>query len=857
MTCIRTFPCDHALRSASAIGAEAKRRPFALPGVTPRFSRDREVDLRHVVLELDVDFERGRLAGRATQKLRALRPDVTRITLDAVELEVSRVTLDGDDAAFRDDGRKLTVTAPRALSERRDTVLVVEYECAPRRGFYFIRPEADSPDRTVHAWSQGQDEDSRHWWPVHDYPNEKATTEVIATVPADFVAISNGRLVSSRKKAGRRTWHWKQEVPHVPYLVTLAVGPFDKLEQRAGKVPLTTWYLDGRRDEALRCVEDTPRMVKLFGDLLGVPYPFAKYDQIFVQAFIFGGMENTSATTLTDLVLHDERAALDYSAEDLVSHELAHQWWGNLVTCRDWSQAWLNEGFATYFELVWKEHAHGSDEEWVLRVELKDSYLKEDRGSYRRAIVCRSYEEPIELFDAHLYQKGAWVVSMLRHELGDVLFWRSLGIYLTTHREGHVETADLRRAVEKASGRNFERFFEQWVEKAGYPSLKITSSWDAERRELSVEVEQQQEGADTPEAFELVVEFAFLVDGEWREERSQLKQRRQTFLFALESEPDAVVFDPRERILADVSFDRPPRALVEALENAPWVPARACAAEALGKAGSPRAIAALAKALREDAFWGVQAAAAAALGESRTTSAEDALLEATDVAHPKARRAVMAALGAFRTPRAARALRRVVVEGDESYFVEAEAAISLGKTRQAGARALLTRALASKKRSWNDILRCGAIHGLGHLGHEERDTAIPILLAWTEPRRFVRCRVAAIDALARVGEGKEGVRERLETLLEDAEFRVVLAAAEGLAKLGSRKSRAALARVAEMSLDGRIKRTARESMLALGEDEPPALAPLRSDLEALSAEGRKLKEKVQQLELRLESLEPR
>src|SRR6185369_10788042 len=158
---------------------------------------------------------------------------------------------------------------------------------------------------------------------------------------------------------------------------------------------------------------------------IGVPYAYPRYSQIAVPDFIFGGMENTSATTLTDLALLDERAAIDHDVEGLVSHELAHQWWGDLVTCREWSEAWLNEGFATYFEYIWREHAKGRDEADVELLADAEGYMNET-GRYQRPVVCRQYEEPIHLFDSHLYEKGGRVLHMLRHELGDELFWRSL-----------------------------------------------------------------------------------------------------------------------------------------------------------------------------------------------------------------------------------------------------------------------------------------------------------------------------------------------------------------------------------------------------------------------------------------------
>ena len=844
------------------------RLPFPLPGAPERLARDRAVDLRHVLLEMTLDFDTRSIDGIATHRLAPLRPGVAAFTLDAVEMDVKRVALGGKPVEFRHDGRKLSIRLPEPLREGREVKLAIEYSCTPRRGFYFIVPDESDPSRVAHGWSQGQDEDSRHWWPVFDQPNEKMTSEMIARVPKGFAAISNGKLVSQKDRGRHSTWHWSQEIPHVPYLVTLVAGPFEKLEQK-GPVPMTTWFLPGREQDARRCVKDTPRMLKAFGDYTGVPYPYAKYDQVFVQDFIFGGMENTSATTLTDLVLHDRRAAIDYTCEDLISHELAHQWWGDLVTCRDWSQAWLNEGFATWFEVVWKEQSKGPDEGWALRAELRDEYFDEDK-EYRRPIVFRAFHDPIELFDAHLYQKGACVLEMLRRELGDELMRRSLKLYLTTHRGGSVETDDLRKAIERATGRNLEKFFGQWVESPGYPELEITASWNEERRQVQVCIEQQQAPAGgTPEAFEIPVELRFLMgegegegegkgkgegDGataQWAEGHARMTQRRQSFAFPLPAEPRAIVFDPDDAILKTVSFDQPIAALEAIATGAPSVGPRAEACASLGKNGSSRAIACLSRVLSSGDFWGVRAAAARALGVARGEAAGEALLARLSDEHPKVRRAVVHALGKFRDARAFHALQDVLENGDESYFVEAEAAISIGKTQRLDALRVLQEALATKAPGWNETVRCGVLHGLGHSPHEQRDEAIAAVIPWTEAGRFVRCRIAAIQALARLGENHPRALERLERLTEDGEFRVILAAAVALAKIGARRSKAALAHLDETALDGRIKRAARQALRRIGEREPALSRAMHADFDALASETKKLRDRLERLESRL------
>ncbi|MCZ6601684.1 MAG: M1 family metallopeptidase, partial [Planctomycetota bacterium] len=319
------------------------RGPFVLPGAVDRYARDRVCDIRHIRLEIELDFENRSLKGVAATRLAPLNDGLTEVMFDAVEMKISSVTLGGEeDLAFENTGQKLIVRFPRPLSEGDEVTVRVEYETTPRRGVYFIAPDEAYPDKPLQAWTQGQDEDARYWFPCYDYPNEKATTEILATVPERFFVLSNGIQVGveHNAKAKKKTHHWKQETPHVTYLVTLVVGEFAEFREDADGVPVISYVPRDREEDGRRSLENTADIMKFFSKRFG-PYPYPSYSQVAVADFIFGGMENTTATTLTDLTLHDARAHQDFSSDDLVAHELAHQWWGDWLTCRDWSHAWL------------------------------------------------------------------------------------------------------------------------------------------------------------------------------------------------------------------------------------------------------------------------------------------------------------------------------------------------------------------------------------------------------------------------------------------------------------------------------------------------------------------------------------
>ena len=397
------------------------REPFAFPGTERRYAPDRAVDIRHTRLEIVLDPEVIAIQGTVTHHFTALADDADRLHLHAGELTIESVRDEaGAELAFRHAGEDLFIELPRALAFDEPGVVTVHYRGTPRRGIYFIHPDAAYPRKAYEAWTQGQDEDSRYWFPCFDHPTEKFSSEILARVPAKYTAVSNGALQGKTPHDdGTVTWHWSQAAEHSAYLVTLCVGEYEEILLGDDPVPMPVYVPPGHRAIAERAFGRTVELVRHFSERFGVDYPYEKYAQVVVQDFIFGGMENTSATTLIDIVLYDDRAALDFDRDDLIAHELAHQWWGDLLTCREWPHAWLNEGFATWSQALWREHAEGPDAEAYERFGWLSTYLAEDAREYRRAIVDRRFEEPIDLFDRHHYEKGGLVLHMLRKERGE------------------------------------------------------------------------------------------------------------------------------------------------------------------------------------------------------------------------------------------------------------------------------------------------------------------------------------------------------------------------------------------------------------------------------------------------------
>ncbi|AKU94515.1 Aminopeptidase [Labilithrix luteola] len=843
---------DHQHAEQAHAGGRAGARPFAFASSPRHFERDRPFAIEHIAIDLTLDFEKKSVRGTASLRLRRVDPEARTVVLDAVAFDVSRVSVDGKVAKYTYDGKLLSVELP--LSFTTGTVEVA-YSATPRKGLYFLEPDEHVPNRPRQVWTQCQEEDGRHFFPCHDKPHVKMTTETRIRVPEGFFVLSNGELHSREKQGDSEVFHWKMNDPHPSYLVTIVAGEFavfgDRVEVGSDKskreVPLTYLVPKGHEEEGRRTFARTPEMVTYFSELLGVPYPWNKYAQVVVSDFIFGGMENTTATTMYEHILLDARAALDVTSDDLIAHELAHQWFGDFVTCRDWSEGWLNEGFATFMEHVWRKKLLGQDEyEYGVRNDLA-SYLGEADGRYKRPVVCQDYDAPLDLFDRHLYEKGGLVLHVLATELGERLFWQGVSNYLHRHARGVVETRDLLRSLEEVSGRSLGRRFEEMLLRPGHPELSVDISWDD--GVLTVAAKQTQSNADgVPQAFEIPIVLS-IGEGEGkdlteRRERIRLSVRTDTFAIPCKERPRFVVVDPEMRILGDVTVKAPLDMLRAQLEHASTARSRWLAADALAKSDDPVTIAALANRLNDESeFWGVRAECADALGRIRARESFEALSAARTIEHPKVRRAVVAALGRFRSPAAVEALKPIALR-DPSYLVEAEAARSLGKTRQHSAFETLLDVI--DRPSWADVIAAGAVEGLSSL---RDDRALPHLYSRTRYGHPSRVRRAAALAVPKISTDRRA-REHLEDLLDDSDPILRIDVVRALTDLGDGRSRPALRARGEIDLDPRVRRRIREALRDLGGDRRPA-EQLKEDLERLRDEHAELKARMSKLEARL------
>jgi aminopeptidase N len=854
------------------------RPAFALPGDVARYAPDRPADVTHVEIQVALDFEQRRVRGDVTTDFTVLFERIQQVTLDAAELEIERITLaEGDTQLdYWTEGENLHIQLDRAYSYGERLGVRVRYATSPRAGLVFVGPTEGDPRLPVQAWTQGETEYHHYWFPCHDFPNDRATTTLSATVPGDFFAQSNGILAETRENAdGTKTYVWRMDVPFPAYLVTLVAGKFAELPDTWREITCNSYVPIGREDDGRRMFVKTPAMLEYYSRRFGVDYPYPKYGQIVAEMFT-GAMENASATTHTYRLLADKRASLDYTPEPVVAHEMVHQWHGDLLAVRDWSHTWLKEGFADYFEATWREHDRGVDE---FRTEMRDYlnlYLEADKRG-RRPIVYNVYRKNgNELFDRHVYEKAAGVLHMLRFVLGEEPFWRAIQLYTRRNAGREVITADLERAVEEATGRSMARFFEQWLYKAGHPEFKVSYAWDDDQRMAKLTVRQTQQVTEQTPLFVTPVEIAFMVpkgegmradDPQAAAElvtfRVTMEGAEQTFYFPLARRPFSVRFDQGGWLVKTLDFERPSELLHYQLWHDPDVLGRIEAAEGLGKLGDAQSVAALEGALLAENFWSARAAIAGALGRQKSVRALEALLRGLDrIEEPKGRRGIVAALGEFRAAeqpelaeRAARTLTELLKRGEPSYYVEAAAAIALGKTRTQGAFETLVSLV--ERPSWNELIRAGVFAGLGELGDAR---AVEVLAEWATSRaKPMDSRVGALVGLRALaatgrieGEAKTRAVEAVCVGLSDPWELAVLAAAGAAQTWGDARAIPALERVVAISPDERQVRVSRVALAVIRRGATPAaeVRQVRTDLDALREEHRQLRARLESLEAR-------
>ena len=736
--------CTALLALAAPVAAQSNAERVA----NDTYTRSHDYDLVHQRIEVrNFDWDSTSLDGRVTTTLVALRPGLDSVILDAGQrLAVTHVG-DAREKTLRSTahGDTLVVYPARPVAFRDTLRFSIDYHARidNGRGLTFIQPEGRE-HRPQQIWSQGEDDNNHFWFPTYDFPNDKMTWELAATVAQQYTVVSNGRLVADRKNPdGTHTVTWRQDRPSATYLVSLIVAPLVRLADTWRGIPVEYYVYRADSSRARRLFGVTPDMIDVYSRLTGVRYPWAKYAQTTVADF-FGGMENVSATTLIDW-LPDERAYLDrpWYQWILIPHELAHQWFGDYVTLENWANMWLNEGFAEFLPgQYWrvKLGAHPEDDYYL------DEYHQYLQIDQRRRMPLAA------LGSNNVYPKGALVLRMLLRYLGPERFWASLHLYLDRHALGNATSDDLRQAVLDATGENLDWFWSQWVYDAGHPRFVVTAAYDTTARKLTLTVKQTQTDSakadstglafETPKVFRMPVTIRVGTATGDVVRRAELAAREQTIeIPELAGAPTMVVFDDGNTILKELTFDQPTPWLATQLKRDPDLWNRQWAIEQLAQRPTDAAaVAALAEAATGADYFRTRAAAVAALAELPPASAAAPLAAALRDTSAQVRRAGVAALGQLGGARVAE-LASATFHNDASYEVRAAALTALVRADSTARDSAIAWGLATP--SYQDVIQEAAYRLIAQTGDT---TAIPRIETLLATDHFAAHVLAALAA---------------------------------------------------------------------------------------------------------------
>lgn len=548
----------------------------------PAVSKD--FRLIHTRLNLIPLWDSAQLKGTAMLRLSPWFYPTDSLILDAKGFEIHSVRLLGknsDSLNFRyEDQLKLRIALNRFFTRHDTLEIEIKYTAKPDeiafigsqaimgdKGLYFINPTGKDPDRPRQFWTQGETEASSCWFPTLDAPNQKSTQEIYLTVPDSFVSLSNGKKISSVKNPdGTRTDYWKQDIPHAPYLFMIAAGKFSVVKDLWNNIPVE-YFTEPEFEKYARMIfGNTPEMLSFFSQKFGFTYPWDKYAQIVVRDFVSGAMENTSAVVHFGGLQHDSISHNDADYEDIISHELAHHWFGDIVTAESWSQIALNESFATYGEYLWQEHKYGKDAaEQHLENDL-NVYLAESRVK-KKSLVRYHYHSQDEVFDSHSYQKGAVVLHYLRKQCGDEAFFAALSHYLKKHQYRSAEIHDLRLSFEEVTGRDYKIFFDQWFLRPGHPVLEVSYEWDEISGETQMNISQSGE-AGRSDPWELELNIGLYEKDNLILHPVKIYTADTVFRFKSDKKPKALVFDHDLIIPGIILENRPAEESYFLLEHA-------------------------------------------------------------------------------------------------------------------------------------------------------------------------------------------------------------------------------------------------------------------------------------------------
>jgi aminopeptidase N len=592
-------------------------------------------DILHTKLEVSFDWTKQYLYGKATITVKPYFYPTSTLQLDARGMEIKEVALIvqeqvtvGPDLLVKDLYKKLeykyekdiiTIQLDKEYKKTEEYTIFIEYISKPNelknvggsdaitsdKGLYFINPEGKEKDKPQQIWTQGETQSNSVWFPTIDRPNERMTQEIYMTVDKKYITLSNGELIFSiENEDNTRTDCWKMDLPHAPYLTMMMVGDFAIVKDKWREKEVN-YYVEKEFEAYAKAIfGNTPEMLEFFSNKLGVEFVWNKYSQVVARDYVSGAMENTTAALFGEFVQRTDRELLDKNYEYVVSHELFHEWFGDLVTCESWSNIPLNESFATYGEYLWEEHKYGLDAADFHSHESRQGYLQEAEGKQVN-LIRYYYDNREDVFDAHSYNKGGQVLHILRKYVGDDAFFASLKLYLETNKFTSVEIHNLRLAFEQVTGEDLNWFFNQWFLSSGHPNLVINQMYDANSKKLKIQIKQTQDIKTTP-LFKLPIAVDIYANGQKQRHKITITKASENFEFDAISKPDLVNVDAEKMVLCTKDEEKSVAEWAFQYRNAPLYLDRYEALQGLVKNANDSVASKVILEALNDKFWSIR-----------------------------------------------------------------------------------------------------------------------------------------------------------------------------------------------------------------------------------------------------------
>lgn len=771
------------------------------------FAPDREFDLINIKLDLSFNFDKKELFGTAVEKINPLRENFKTIHLNAVDMKIKDVVLNNRKLDYNYDGKILTINLDKHYDLKDTLTFSVNYSTVPVKGIYFVSPDSAYPNRTPQIWSQSEMEDARYWYPCHDYPDDFSTSELIATVPENWVVVSNGSLrkVETNKKNKTKTFDWAESKPHVIYLNSIVAGVYSVLKDKYDNVPVSYYVSPQFKNVARQNFSATPDILKFYSTITGYHYPWDKLSLACVTDFTFGGMENVSAITLTDNTLHNKNDEPQINSTGLVAHETAHQWFGDLLTCRSWAHAWLNEGFATYFTALYEEHSLGEDEFALQMQNIHNAVIFADKRE-RRPTVYNRYYDPVDLFSAYIYPRGASILHMLRGIMGKDLFFKAIKYYVNKYKFHNVDSHDFENAVREATGYNLNWFFDEWLYKGGHPVFDVSYEYNNFTHKLNLKVKQVQKTDDVTPVYKMPINILIQTGSGKINKKIIVDSTENNYTFNVPETPLMVNFDEGSFLLKEIHFKKSADELVFQLKNDKDAAGRIWAAQQLSENKDRSSEKALIESLEKDPFYGVRSECATSLGKFVNKESQSALLQALNDKDMRARNAAIFSLVHFKDSKTLNALTEIFKKSSNDY-IKAACINSISAIDTINSLSLINEAL--KQNSHGQIIAVTALNRLAGIAPEKAYNKAVELSQYGKPQNL---RVTAIRLLAGLGTNKAGTIGLLKKYSVDPYIWARQESLRGLGRTGDKNLIPFLKNREQIETDGRLKKAAADAI---------------------------------------------